>query len=90
MSKPPSPEKVREAIVEFLRSKYGNDVAIAEGDLGSPHEGVHTAPGPAEEEIDFDLKPTELETFLKDYVVHQDEAIEILATEICALSSLRI
>jgi ATP-dependent Clp protease ATP-binding subunit ClpX len=83
MGKPPNPEKVREEIAEFLRSKYGGDVAIAETDLGSPHEGVHTTEETPQETIDFDLKPTELEAFLKQYVVHQDEAIEILATKIC-------
>lgn len=83
MGKPPSPEKVREEIAEFLRSKYGGDVAVAETDLGSPHEGVSTAPEATAETIDFDVKPTELEAFLRQYVVHQDEAIEILATKIC-------
>jgi ATP-dependent Clp protease ATP-binding subunit ClpX len=82
MPKPPNPEKVREEITEFLRQKYGDDVTIAETDLGSPHEGVATQP-PSPTTIDFDLKPTELEAFLREYVVHQDEAIEILATKIC-------
>ena len=34
-------------------------------------------------EIDFDLKPEELEAFLNDYIIRQEEAKEILATKIC-------
>ncbi|MFH1010603.1 MAG: AAA family ATPase [bacterium] len=83
MPKPPNPEKVREEIAEFLRKKYGDDITVAEADLGSPHEGVHTQQPESPTTIDFDLKPTELESFLKEYVVHQGEAIEILATKIC-------
>lgn len=81
---PPSPDKLKEEIGEFLRSKYGNDVAVANVDLGAPHEGTKTGSGaPSVEHIDFKLKPSELESYLRDYVMHQDEAIEILATKIC-------
>jgi ATP-dependent Clp protease ATP-binding subunit ClpX len=34
-------------------------------------------------QIDFDLKPEELEAFLNDYIIRQEEAKEILATKIC-------
>jgi ATP-dependent Clp protease ATP-binding subunit ClpX len=84
MSKPPSPDQLREEIGEFLRSKYGPDVAVADVDLGAPHEGTHTEPhGSGIDQIDFRLKPTELEAYLLDYVMHQNEAVEILATKIC-------
>ena len=33
--------------------------------------------------IHFDLKPEELEAFLNDYIIRQEEAKEILATKIC-------
>src|SRR5690606_29201351 len=33
--------------------------------------------------IQFDLKPEELEAFLNDYIIRQDQAKEILATKIC-------
>ena len=77
MSKPINPEKLQEEFTEFFRSKYGSDAPVPEMDLGAPHDGVSTSPDVPEETIDFDLKPTELEAFLKRYVVHQDEAIEI-------------
>ena len=38
---------------------------------------------PAEETIDFDLKPEELEAYLDEYVVEQGAAKEVLATKIC-------
>jgi endopeptidase Clp ATP-binding regulatory subunit ClpX len=39
--------------------------------------------GEGKKKIHFDLKPEELEAFLNDYIVRQDEAKEILATKIC-------
>jgi ATP-dependent Clp protease ATP-binding subunit ClpX len=83
MSNPPSPEKVREEIAEFLRNKYGNSVAVADVDLNIPHEGTESHLNSSLDQIDFQLKPTELEAYLKQYVLHQEEAVEILATKIC-------
>ena len=81
---PPSPDKIREEISEFLHEKYGNDIAIADVDVNAPHEGTTAhSDKPALEDIDFKLKPMELETYLQQYVVHQDEAVEVLATKIC-------
>lgn len=82
MSTPPSPEKLREEISEFLRSKYGNSVAVADIDVSIPKEGTHVEPNSVDA-IDFRLKPIELEAYLRQYVMHQDEAVEILATKIC-------
>ncbi len=83
MSNPPSPEKLREEIGEFLRSKYGESVAVADVDFAMPHEGTPTEKKNDVDSIDFKLKPTELEAYLKQYVLHQDDAVEILATKIC-------
>ncbi|MDD5088980.1 MAG: AAA family ATPase [bacterium] len=83
MPNPPPPEKLREEITEFLRSKYGPDVAVTELDLGAPHEGTATTPPSTLDQIDFKLKPAELEAYLNQYVLHQDEAVEVLATKIC-------
>ncbi|MGL4368471.1 MAG: AAA family ATPase, partial [Spirochaetota bacterium] len=33
--------------------------------------------------IDFNLKPEDLESYLNQYVVGQEEAIEIIATKVC-------
>ncbi len=83
MANPPPPEKLREEITEFLRSKYGPDVAMTDVDLGAPHDGTHTTPPASLDNIDFTLKPAELDAYLRQYVLHQNEAVEILATKIC-------
>lgn len=83
MPNPPSQEQLREDISEFLRNKYGPNVAVADVDLAAPHEGTPTSKSTSLDHIDFSLKPTELEHYLKQYVLHQDEAVEILATKIC-------
>ena len=83
MPNPPPPEKLREEITEFLREKYGPEVAVTDVDLGAPHDGTPTKTPPSVEHIDFKLKPAELEAYLRQYVLHQDEAVEILATKIC-------
>lgn len=82
--KTPTPEELRKDVSEFLREKYGNNVVV-------PQDTDHMGTGTEEREdkktpprqINFDLKPTQLESYLKEYVVGQDEAVEILATKIC-------
>jgi endopeptidase Clp ATP-binding regulatory subunit ClpX len=39
--------------------------------------------GEGKNKVHFDLKPEELEAFLDDYIIRQNEAKEILATKIC-------
>jgi ATP-dependent protease Clp ATPase subunit len=82
MSTPPSPEKLREEITEFLRTKYGNSVALTDVDVAMPKDGTETKPKSVDA-IDFQLKPIELEAYLKQFVLHQEPAVEILATKIC-------
>lgn len=83
-SKIPSQQDIQRDIKKFIEEKYGAKVAFADPDYIGSKEGV-----PAEEKeeaienIMFDLKPMELEEYLKLYVVSQGEAIEILATKIC-------
>jgi len=83
-NKIPPPEELQRDVAEFLKEKYGKNVII-------PPEpnAVGSDPGAGREgkketfKINFDLKPTELERYLKKYVVGQDEALEILSTKIC-------
>ncbi|MDZ7722579.1 MAG: AAA family ATPase [candidate division KSB1 bacterium] len=82
--KTPTPEELRKDVSEFLREKYGNNVVV-------PQDADHMGSGTEEKDdndnpprqINFDLKPTQLEAYLKNYVVGQDTAVEILATKIC-------
>ncbi len=77
----PSPEDIRREVQDFLNKRYGSSVVMSQVEiLGQKESSTH--PRDDEQEIHFDMTPEELESYLKQYVVHQDEAIEILATKI--------
>ncbi|MDZ7346632.1 MAG: AAA family ATPase [candidate division KSB1 bacterium] len=82
-AKIPTPEEIRNDVQNMLREKYGDAVVIPPqpDSYGTP---PGEAAGPRKRpNINFHLKPTELEAYLKQYVVGQDEAVEVLATKIC-------
>jgi len=84
----PSPEKIQKDIQTFqnyMQKKYGDQLGIgifpatdAEV-IGGEEEKKERKP----KEIKFDLKPEELESYLNQYVVRQQEAKAILATKVC-------
>ena len=80
----PTPEQLRREVNDFLKQKYGDRVVVPpEPDLNGEdhsHENEHRNPA---HPVNFNLKPSELEAHLRQYVVGQDEAIEVLATKIC-------
>jgi endopeptidase Clp ATP-binding regulatory subunit ClpX len=87
-SKVPDQKELEKELNEYLGKKYGDRIRLVvpmlfpkpqteevqkeEKDLGEGKKKIH-----------FDLKPEELEAFLDDYIIRQDEAKEILATKIC-------
>ena len=77
----PNPGDIQKKLKEFFQQKYGANVAFAQTEA----EGTPADPPPTEDspEIEFDMKPEELEAYLDGYVVRQGEAKEILATKIC-------
>ena len=80
----PTPDQLRREVSEFLKNKYGDRINVPpEPDSSGepPPAGHDKKQGIAS--IDFNLKPSELEGYLKDYVVDQEEAVEVLATKIC-------
>ncbi|MCR4437512.1 MAG: AAA family ATPase [bacterium] len=80
----PSPWEIQKDISDYLKRKYGDRVIIPpQPDLVGDSGGDRTQREEPPLNIDFDLKPEELEAYLKQYVVNQDEAIEVLATKIC-------
>ncbi|MBN2412139.1 hypothetical protein JXQ31_10650 [candidate division KSB1 bacterium] len=83
-SKIPTPEELQKDVAEFLKEKYGKNVIIPPepNSIGS-EPGEQGEKKKEKSHINFDLKPTELERYLKKYVVGQDEALEVLATKIC-------
>ena len=80
--RPFSPAELQKDLKNFLEQKYGNQVVFPEGETDGMQEGPRVEE-PAEQTIDFDLKPEELEAYLNEYVVQQAEAKEVLATKIC-------
>jgi endopeptidase Clp ATP-binding regulatory subunit ClpX len=88
-SKVPDQKELEKELNEYLGKKYGDRIRLVVPML---------FPKPQTEEVlkeekelgegkkrkfDFDLKPEELEAFLNDYIIQQEEAKGILATKIC-------
>jgi endopeptidase Clp ATP-binding regulatory subunit ClpX len=87
-SKVPDQKDLEKELNEYLGKKYGDRIRLvvpmlfpkAETEEASKEEKEL---GDGKKKIHFDLKPEELEAFLNDYIIRQDEAKEILATKIC-------
>ena len=87
--KVPDQKELEKELNEYLGKKYGDRIRLVVPML---FPKAQTEEVPKEEKdfgegkkakINFDLKPEELEAFLNDYIIRQDEAKEILATKIC-------
>ena len=88
-SKIPDQKELEKELNEYLGKKYGDRIRLVvpmlfpkpqteevlkeEKELGEDNKS----------KIDFNLKPEELEAFLNDYIIRQEEAKEILATKVC-------
>ncbi len=81
--RPVNPADLQKDLKEFIENKYGAQVVFPEMQVDGSKAGVEAEPQPVDETIEFDLKPEELESYLDEYVVKQDQAKEILATKIC-------
>ncbi|MBC7358789.1 MAG: AAA family ATPase [Desulfacinum sp.] len=81
----PDQEELERELSEYLSKKYGRPVrVISPMMMPSAKESKTKESGPRGlEKIQFDLKPEELEAYLDQYVVKQDQAKAILATKIC-------
>jgi ATP-dependent Clp protease ATP-binding subunit ClpX len=87
-SKVPDQKDLEKELNEYLGKKYGDRIRLvvpmlfpkAEAEEASKEEKEL---GGGKKRIHFDLKPEELEAFLNDYIIRQDDAKEILATKIC-------
>jgi endopeptidase Clp ATP-binding regulatory subunit ClpX len=80
----PEPKDVEKEISEFLSEKFGGRVKLI-----TPMVVPSETPDDQDEkkspkkEIDFSLKPEQLEAYLDQYIVKQDDAKAVLATKIC-------
>ncbi|MEW5949236.1 MAG: AAA family ATPase [Thermodesulfobacteriota bacterium] len=83
----PDQKELERELTEYLSKKYGDKVRIL-----SPV--VLPKPGPSESEgnktlrgrdiiLNFNIKPKELEAYLDEYIIKQEEAKAILATKVC-------
>jgi ATP-dependent Clp protease ATP-binding subunit ClpX len=87
-SKVPDQKELEKELNEYLGKKYGDRIRLVvpmlfpkpqTEEVSKEGKGIGEGKG----KIHFDLKPEELEAFLNDYIIRQDEAKEILATKIC-------
>ena len=87
-SKIPDQKDLEKELNEYLGKKYGDRIRLVVPML-FPKPQVEEVSKEEKElaegknKIHFDLKPEELEAFLDDYIIRQNEAKEILATKIC-------
>lgn len=85
----PSQEDLEKEIGDYLSKKYGGKVRIVSQMVFPKHlkadetdDAQGTGPG-EDTSLSFNLKPEELEEYLDQYVIRQDEAKAILATKVC-------
>jgi ATP-dependent Clp protease ATP-binding subunit ClpX len=84
----PTQKELERELSEYLSKKYGDRVKIITPFVFPEGQTEGTQVPPKEKKgagskINFNLKPEELETYLDEYVIRQDEAKAVLATKIC-------
>ena len=87
-SKIPDQKELEKELNEYLGKKYGDRIRLVVPMLfpkTQPEETLkeEKESGEGKKKISFDMKPEELEAFLNDYIIRQEDAKEILATKIC-------
>jgi len=81
----PDPKELEKEISKFLAKKFGDNVKIV-SPIVMPQEAMSdksNESGKPKANLNFNLKPEELISYLDQYVVKQDSAKAILATKIC-------
>jgi endopeptidase Clp ATP-binding regulatory subunit ClpX len=87
-SKVPDQKELEKELNEYLGKKYGDRIRLVVPMLFPKPQTEEVSKeekelGEGKKKIHFDLKPEELEAFLNDYIIRQDDAKEILATKVC-------
>jgi len=82
----PDQETLEKELSDYLSKKYGYRIKVISPMMAAEHssepvESVKKTGGI--ENIRFDMKPEEMESYLNQYVIRQDEPKAILATKIC-------
>lgn len=81
----PDQEELEKELSEYLSKKYGYRIKVISPMMMPQSKDAPekpAAPGGVDK-IKFDLKPEELEGYLNQYVIEQNEAKAVLATKIC-------
>jgi endopeptidase Clp ATP-binding regulatory subunit ClpX len=83
----PDPQELEKELNEYLAKKYGNRIKLATP-VAVPKQDEGLLEGEGDQsarskKIAFDFKPEELEAYLNQFVVKQDDAKEVLATKLC-------
>jgi len=86
--KVPDQKELEKELSDYPSKKYGAQVKIVPPMMlpkaaEQKAEGETTAGSEAVKNIQFEMKPEELEAYLNEYVIKQDEAKAILATKVC-------
>src|SRR4030066_1072782 len=86
--KVPDQKELEKELNEYLGKKYGDRIRLVVPMLFPKAQTEEISKeekevGGGKNKTHFDMKPEELEAFLNDYIVRQDEAKEILATKVC-------
>src|SRR4030043_398891 len=87
-SKVPDQKELEKELNDYLGKKYGDRIRLVVPMLFPKPQTEEVSKeekelGEGKKKIHFDLKPEELEAFLNDYIIRQDDAKEISATKIC-------
>ncbi len=87
-SKVPDQKELEKELNEYLGKKYGDRIRLVVPKLFPKPQTEEVSKeekriGEGKGKIHFDFKPEELEAFLNDYIICQEDAKQILATKIC-------
>ncbi len=86
-SKIPDQKELEKELSDYLSKKYGDRVKIVSPFMipkpSASDESASESGKRSVEDIHFDMKPEEMESYLDEYVIRQDMAKSILATKIC-------
>ena len=86
--KVPDQKELEKELSDYLSKKYGSRIKVV-SPLMLPKAAEESTEGERESgsdsvsKIKFDMKPEELEAYLDEYVIKQDQAKAILATKVC-------
>lgn len=83
----PDQKELEKELAEYLSKKYGDRVRIVSPVVLPESNVENSASKGSTTGIDvianFSIRPTELESYLDEYIIRQDDAKAILATKIC-------